>query len=88
MGPIPSNSEDYRVRVHYREPTHELRSGVRREPFLCERIVRASGHEEALRAVMAEFREMKGASAVGWVRVVTKVEVTWIEPDARGGAKP
>ncbi len=88
MVPIPSNSEDYRVRILYREPTYELRAGGQRESYLFDRIVKASGHEDALRTVMAEFRETKGASGVGWVRVVTRVEVEWLLPDGEAGAKP
>jgi len=65
----------YRVRVWYREPTYEARTGPRAEPFRWTFTVRANGEEEARRRALREFEEVSRQSSVGWSREVVSVEV-------------
>jgi len=70
----------YRVRVWYREPTYEARTGPRAAPFRWTYTVRAEGEEEARRRALREFEEMSRLSSVGWSREVVAVEVEPAQP--------
>jgi hypothetical protein len=65
----------YRVRVWYREPTYEARTGPRATPFRWTYTVRAEDEAHARRRALREFEEMTLQSAVGWSREVVSVEV-------------
>ena len=66
----------YHVRIEFREPTYELRAGVKPEPYQFGYDVEAPSESEAERSALHEFREMASLSNVAWVRQVLQVIVT------------
>lgn len=65
--------ETYRVTIYYREPTYELATGRRREPYSWTFEVESHSVEAARREAMREFDELARISSVGWVRRVERV---------------
>ena len=65
----------FRVRICYREPTCELRTGAKDEPYSTTYEVEAWTEELAARTALCRFHESADLSSVGWVHEVASVEV-------------
>ena len=65
----------FRVRIHYREPTYELRSGSRDRPFHWTYRVSAENAQAAQAQAVREFRQMTRLSSVGWTREIVLIEL-------------
>jgi hypothetical protein len=65
----------YRIRIHYREPSFELRAGPQARPFHWTYFITAADPESAKGLALEEFRQMAQASGVGWVRQILLVEL-------------
>ena len=63
----------YRVRIEYREPTYELRTGPKPAPYRWTYEIVATSTGEASAAALSEFRTMATLSSVGWTRQVVGV---------------
>ena len=65
------------VKIHYREPLHELWSGAgERDPFVARyRRIEALDSDEAQRIAECRFRDTARVSQVRWQREVVDVVV-------------
>jgi hypothetical protein len=63
----------YKVTVYYREPTYELATGPRAEPYSWTFEIEALSAEAARNEAMRQFDELARISSVGWVRRVERV---------------
>lgn len=81
--PVRKRERAFLVRILYREPTYELKTGPRREPFSWTYRIAADTEERAIALALEEFRTMEKHSSVGWVRVITGTEVTPAPPAAQ-----
>ncbi len=70
--PFPRRA--FRVTIHYREPTYELFSGRRGDPYRWTFEVDAATPEGAESEARREFDELARASSVGWVRRIVRVD--------------
>jgi hypothetical protein len=68
-------TERYLVTVYYREPTYELFSGAKAEPYHWTFEVEADDVEAAKRESLRQFRELASVSSVGWIRRIVSVRV-------------
>jgi hypothetical protein len=71
----------WQVRIRYREPGYELRTGVARL-YSGTFIVGADSAATAERFARAQFRETEELSDSEWVREVASVEISPIESGA------
>ena len=73
---VPLGSkEDYRVVIHYREPTYESRHGRRAKPYRWTFRVQARSNEDAVELAVAEFHAIELESSVSWTRDIVGVFV-------------
>lgn len=77
---FPVRRRAYLVRVLYREPTYELQSGKKKDPYSWTYRIEADTEDAAISQALQEFREMERHSSVGWVRVICGTEVTPAPP--------
>ncbi|MBX5480239.1 MAG: hypothetical protein IRZ16_00095 [Myxococcaceae bacterium] len=77
---FPARKRAWLVRILYREPTYELNSGPRREPYCWTYRITAETEDRAIAQALEEFRLMERHSSVGWVRVITGTEVSPAPP--------
>jgi hypothetical protein len=73
--PFPARRRTFLVRIFYREPTYELQSGPRPEPYSWTYRIHSESEEGAIQQALEEFRNMERQSSVGWVRVITGTEL-------------
>lgn len=67
----------YVVCIEFREPTYEMATSVRAEPFTwtLEDVV-AKDEAEARALAVGRFRDLAALSGVGWVREIEAVHVS------------
>jgi hypothetical protein len=83
-----SSGTDYVVKITYREPTYELRSGAKENPFSASFRIRAESREAAERLALDEFRRQEQASFVSWSRVIEKIECETAAESGGGDEAP
>jgi hypothetical protein len=74
MSQSPDSSDAYRVTIYYREPTYELFSGKKADPYSWTFEVEAASAQTAELEALRQFDEMARSSSVGWVRRIVRVE--------------
>ena len=65
---------EYRIRIHYVEPTYASRSSRRSTPYRWTYRIMAESLEEAKAMAVAEFHHIERLSS-GWTREITEVVV-------------
>lgn len=78
--PFPVRKRAFLVRIFYREPTYELTSGPKKDPYSWTYRITAESEERSIALALEEFRMMERHSSVGWVRVITGTEVSPAPP--------
>lgn len=72
-----SDSHHYVVCIEFREPSYELVTTPRHEPFTWTlKDVVATDEEEARNVAVGRFRDLAALSGVGWVREIENVRVS------------
>lgn len=71
----------YIVTIFYREPSYELRAGIKEEPYSGSYRIQAGSQEESERLALEQFRRQENGSQVSWTRVVEKVESRLATPE-------
>ncbi|MHB8876998.1 MAG: hypothetical protein ACYC8T_25155 [Myxococcaceae bacterium] len=66
---------DYVVEIRYREPTYEVRSGSKDQPYSWRYRISAGSEDEARAGALGQFAALAEVSSVGWVREVVGVRV-------------
>ncbi len=74
--PFPVRRRAWLVRILYREPTYELESGPKKDPYSWTYRIEAETEERAISMALDEFRMMERQSSVGWIRVICGTEVS------------
>lgn len=70
-------AQHYVVCIEFREPTYEMATVARAEPFTWTlNDVEARSEDEARVLAVHRFRDLAALSGVGWVREIEAVHVT------------
>lgn len=69
----------FRVRIEYREPEFEARTGARETPYRFTYRIAAGSDVQAREDALAEFSETTALSSVGWRREIVAVNVEPID---------
>lgn len=70
----------YVVCIEFREPTYELVTAPRNEPYTWTiKDLVASDEDEARTVAVGRFRHLASLSGVGWVREIENVRVSQAE---------
>ena len=64
---------EYRIRIHYREPTYKSREGEEQRVYRWTYQIEAESVEDAKALAVAEFHEFARLSSVSWTREITDV---------------
>jgi hypothetical protein len=62
----------FRVTIHYRESTYEMRAGEKKDPYWWTFRVVARTAAAALAQALATFHEVEVLSSVGWTREIVR----------------
>ena len=73
--------QEYLVRIEYREPTYELATRKRSQPFRWTCRIKARSPAGASALAVEQFRAAQRLSSVGWLREIECIEVVEIEPE-------
>ncbi len=66
-------TSEFRIRIHYREPTYESHQGEGQRPYRWTYRIEAENVEQAKAIAIAEFHDLARLSSVGWTREITDV---------------
>jgi len=66
-------TSEFRIRIHYREPTYKSREGEEQKVYRWTYQIEAESVDDAKALAIAEFHDFARLSSVGWTREITDV---------------